>query len=307
MSLSRPGSRCPACGHPIRWYDNVPILGWLMLRRPLPRLRRARSRPAIRWSKLLVAVSGTAGAGRAHRAGLDRGADGATPVRDSMFGALRVLPVAGLHARVAAALIEFDGNRAAARLMLAAGARRRCCRWAHLARLARWPRAVRRSLRGVATSGAGLLAAAVLGGLAWPALVTVRAIARRLCERSPWPSPSWHAGGRVSWAPRRGGRSALVSDGAVTLSLRLLRARSGAAAGRFGWAACAGGGYAGLDAGVAAVVLPDTRRLVEQHDGSVLVAAACSWRLLATAAARRSASAGVRSHSVIAGDDDGVA
>ncbi len=31
-SLIRPGSRCPKCGHPIRWYDNVPVFGWLLLR-----------------------------------------------------------------------------------------------------------------------------------------------------------------------------------------------------------------------------------------------------------------------------------
>ncbi|MEE8452923.1 MAG: prepilin peptidase [Thermoguttaceae bacterium] len=32
MSLVQPGSHCPACKHAIRWFDNVPILGWLMLR-----------------------------------------------------------------------------------------------------------------------------------------------------------------------------------------------------------------------------------------------------------------------------------
>ncbi len=31
MSLVRPGSRCPACQRPIRWHDNVPIVGWLVL------------------------------------------------------------------------------------------------------------------------------------------------------------------------------------------------------------------------------------------------------------------------------------
>lgn len=31
-SVAGPGSRCPACGHPIRWHDNVPVLGWLLLR-----------------------------------------------------------------------------------------------------------------------------------------------------------------------------------------------------------------------------------------------------------------------------------
>ncbi len=32
ISLLRPGSHCPACQHPIRARDNLPILGWLLLR-----------------------------------------------------------------------------------------------------------------------------------------------------------------------------------------------------------------------------------------------------------------------------------
>lgn len=31
-SLVTPPSRCPRCETPIRWYDNVPVLGWLLLR-----------------------------------------------------------------------------------------------------------------------------------------------------------------------------------------------------------------------------------------------------------------------------------
>jgi hypothetical protein len=27
-----PRSRCPECDHPIRWYHNLPILGWFLLR-----------------------------------------------------------------------------------------------------------------------------------------------------------------------------------------------------------------------------------------------------------------------------------
>jgi leader peptidase (prepilin peptidase) / N-methyltransferase len=32
QSLVRPGSRCPQCGAPVRPYDNVPVLSWLLLR-----------------------------------------------------------------------------------------------------------------------------------------------------------------------------------------------------------------------------------------------------------------------------------
>ncbi|MCS7306430.1 MAG: prepilin peptidase [Thermoguttaceae bacterium] len=31
-SIIWPGSCCPACGRPIRWYDNVPVLSWFLLR-----------------------------------------------------------------------------------------------------------------------------------------------------------------------------------------------------------------------------------------------------------------------------------
>jgi leader peptidase (prepilin peptidase)/N-methyltransferase len=31
-SLSHPGSACPKCGHSIRWFDNVPLVSWLVLR-----------------------------------------------------------------------------------------------------------------------------------------------------------------------------------------------------------------------------------------------------------------------------------
>jgi leader peptidase (prepilin peptidase) / N-methyltransferase len=32
LSIVAPGSRCPQCQTPIRWYDNVPVFGWLWLR-----------------------------------------------------------------------------------------------------------------------------------------------------------------------------------------------------------------------------------------------------------------------------------
>jgi leader peptidase (prepilin peptidase) / N-methyltransferase len=31
LSLSKPPSHCPRCGHAIRWYHNLPVVGWLVL------------------------------------------------------------------------------------------------------------------------------------------------------------------------------------------------------------------------------------------------------------------------------------
>lgn len=31
-SLILPGSHCPRCGTPLRWHDNIPLLGWLLVR-----------------------------------------------------------------------------------------------------------------------------------------------------------------------------------------------------------------------------------------------------------------------------------
>jgi leader peptidase (prepilin peptidase)/N-methyltransferase len=32
LGLARPASRCPSCGHRIRWHENIPVLSWLALR-----------------------------------------------------------------------------------------------------------------------------------------------------------------------------------------------------------------------------------------------------------------------------------
>ncbi len=32
LSLSKPRSHCPHCLHPIAWYDNIPLLSWILLR-----------------------------------------------------------------------------------------------------------------------------------------------------------------------------------------------------------------------------------------------------------------------------------
>ena len=32
MSLVKPDSHCPKCNNPIKWYDNIPLLSWIILR-----------------------------------------------------------------------------------------------------------------------------------------------------------------------------------------------------------------------------------------------------------------------------------
>jgi len=32
LSIVRPRSRCPGCGHVLRWHENIPLLGWLRLK-----------------------------------------------------------------------------------------------------------------------------------------------------------------------------------------------------------------------------------------------------------------------------------
>jgi len=46
LSVVRPGSRCPKCGHVLAWYENVPLLSWLALR---GRCRRCRAPISARY------------------------------------------------------------------------------------------------------------------------------------------------------------------------------------------------------------------------------------------------------------------
>jgi leader peptidase (prepilin peptidase)/N-methyltransferase len=56
LSLVRPGSHCPACSAPVRPYDNVPVLSWLLLR---GRCRDCKARISPRYPaiELLTAVA----------------------------------------------------------------------------------------------------------------------------------------------------------------------------------------------------------------------------------------------------------
>jgi leader peptidase (prepilin peptidase)/N-methyltransferase len=56
QSLVRPRSRCPRCGAAIAWYDNLPLLSWVLLR---ARCRSCRARISVRYP-LVEALGGAA-------------------------------------------------------------------------------------------------------------------------------------------------------------------------------------------------------------------------------------------------------
>ncbi len=66
MSLLRPRSHCPACGAAVRWFDNVPVVSYLVL---LGRCRTCRAPISPRYPIVELATAGLAG-GVALRFGL---------------------------------------------------------------------------------------------------------------------------------------------------------------------------------------------------------------------------------------------
>ena len=125
MSLIEPGSHCPACKHPIRWYDNVPILGWIVL---CGRCRDCGSPIAMRYplvEALTAAMFLVLGASEYLSSGANLPLR-ATALPDAViFPAWTFGEAGGIYAYhllllctlLAAALIELDRRRVPARLM----------------------------------------------------------------------------------------------------------------------------------------------------------------------------------------------
>ena len=54
-SIVRPRSRCPGCGGPIAWYDNIPVVSWILLR---GRCRQCRERISIQYPAVELVTAG---------------------------------------------------------------------------------------------------------------------------------------------------------------------------------------------------------------------------------------------------------
>ncbi len=54
ISLCRPRSRCPHCSHTLRWYENIPVLSWLLLR---GKCRQCQQRISLRYPLVEVVTA----------------------------------------------------------------------------------------------------------------------------------------------------------------------------------------------------------------------------------------------------------
>jgi leader peptidase (prepilin peptidase)/N-methyltransferase len=125
MSLIRPGSHCPACKRPIRWHDNIPVLGWFFLG---GRCRDCRARISFRYPLVEAIAAGmflAVGWAEGFSAGMNLPArwipvDSGWLLRPLYWG--EVWAVVAYHllllcTLLSAGLIEYDGHRPPARLM----------------------------------------------------------------------------------------------------------------------------------------------------------------------------------------------
>jgi leader peptidase (prepilin peptidase)/N-methyltransferase len=124
MSLSHPGSHCPKCDHAIRWYHNLPIAGWLLLRAKCHDCKAAIS-PRYPLVELTVAVIFVALAYVDVYLPAVEAGDPTTPIHGAPDGRLLGLSLIefGAHAwlassLLAAGLIRWDGQRVPWRLVV---------------------------------------------------------------------------------------------------------------------------------------------------------------------------------------------
>jgi len=272
MSLSRPGSHCPACQRPIRWYDNVPVLGWIRLG---GRCRDCGARISARYPLVEAVVAGIAAllAWRATGSWIPDGSlEGGGIFRvDVVRFAFYLLLMCML---VSAALVELDGHVPPLRLIwLPCGvALLALLLWPSLQPVGEW---VERD--GAWAGLSGMVAATVIGAGPW------------LC--------AWMSKGRSEIANTHAaltelmlvgavlGDRAVVTIGVVSMTIYFilqLAARARPAAENCGWATCLAAVtliWLLVDPGV----LPESAGIL-RHGGVRILAAAVIMTLMAALA-----------------------
>ena len=119
LSLIEPGSHCPACKHPIRWYDNVPVVGWILLR---GRCRDCRAEISARYPTIEAATAAlflVLGVVECLSGGVNLPSrpvpvvDGTIirPFTSGQLGGIYAYHLLLLCTLLAAAMIEYDGHR----------------------------------------------------------------------------------------------------------------------------------------------------------------------------------------------------
>ena len=118
MSVVAPRSRCPQCLHPIRWFDNVPVLSWFLLG---GRCRDCRAAISPRYP-LVEAISGALFLVLAVGEPLAEGEN--LPAGRRQLDAGQLCGIYAYHllllcTLLAAALMQYDGHRPPLRLFAA--------------------------------------------------------------------------------------------------------------------------------------------------------------------------------------------
>jgi leader peptidase (prepilin peptidase)/N-methyltransferase len=171
MSVVAPRSRCPKCLHPIRWFDNIPVLSWLLLG---GRCRDCRAAISPRYP-LVEGISAAMFLLLALGEPLSEGRN--LPPLGALGGQLAPGLLWGIYAYhlvllctlLAAALVQYDGHRPPLRLFLPAlvvGLAAPAC-WPPLHPVPAWP-SVAGPWAGIIDGLAGLAAGAAAGVILGP-------------------------------------------------------------------------------------------------------------------------------------------
>jgi len=176
LSLIEPPSHCPMCKKPIRWFDNVPVFGWIVLR---GRCRDCRTPISMRYpliEALTAAMFGLLAASEYLSGGANlplRAIELVEGVTVTGLNNLQLYTIYGYHlvllcTLLCAVLIEYDGNRLPWGLFVPAGivGLATPLLWPHLHPVSAWT-----GLHGLAAGGVdgpiGLAAGTILGLAAW--------------------------------------------------------------------------------------------------------------------------------------------